>query len=490
MLTGAYSAGRFRSTGFPMMLRPPVLNRRRFLGLAALGGTALALPGHAFSQHLDGALAATFDADWWWGAFRELTLTALAAVPEVGGILSFFGGLFIPAHLFDSDDAQWRQYIEAVNRIVDEKLDDAIYLQVQASLAGFSRATRLFLSALETGDAQHIRSIIDALNVSFSASIAGFMLKGHEARLLPLFVPVANMHLGLLRQAVQQGRLRQFPPAVIVDYQNQLQASIVDYGQYYDDVVELQLQAAAKAHPHDAWEHRNEPLAAVYTLRSQLQGSLGDTRDCWPSFDTGLYPGEVKVHLDRELFSLLIGSYFDDSVAEPSRIVLPAPPTGPIRRITLQGYVFVDGLTVSYGPGQGPDGVDAVRVGGRGGAVFQHDDIVQRGHVRAVQVRNGYAVDTVALEYGDGSRSEQVGGDRGYPDPRPATRLAFPGHHLSSVIGFGTAAGYGGVLSGCMFGFQLDEPTAPVALDRQVRDRLQRVWPTGLHPALQDSPKG
>jgi len=110
--------------------------------------------------------------------------------------------------------------------------------------------------------------------------------------------------------------------------------------------------------------------------------------------------------------------------------------------------------------------------------------------VRAVQVRNGYAVDTVALEYGDGSRSEQVGGDRGYPDPRPATRLAFPGHHLSSVIGFGTAAGYGGVLSGCMFGFQLDEPTAPVALDRQVRDRLQRVWPAGLHPALQDSPKG
>lgn len=58
------------------------------------------------------------------------------------------------------------------------------------------------------------------------------------------------------------------------------------------------------------------------------------------------------------------------------------------------------------------------------------------------------------------------------------------------MIGFGTAAGYGGVLSGCMFGFQLDTPTAPVALDRQVRERLQRVWPVGLHPALRESAQG
>lgn len=63
-----------------MMLRPPVLNRRRFLGLAALGSTALSLFRHALAQHLDGALTATFDADWWWGAFRALTLKALAAV--------------------------------------------------------------------------------------------------------------------------------------------------------------------------------------------------------------------------------------------------------------------------------------------------------------------------------------------------------------------------------------------------------------------------
>jgi len=470
-----------------MMLRPPVLNRRRFLGLAALGGTGLALPTTSLAQHLEAAPTATFDGDWWWGAFRALTLKALAAVPEVGGILSFFGGLFIPTHLFDSEDAQWRQYIDAVNRIVDQKLDDAIYLQVQASLVGFTRTTRLFLSALQTGDAQHIRSVIDAMNVSFTASIQGFMLKGHEARLLPLFVPVANLHLGLLRQAVQQGHRRGFPAAVILDYQAQLQSGIADYGAYYDAVVEQQLQATAKAHPHDGGRHRNEPLASVYTLRSQLQISLGDMRDCWAYFDTARYPDAVQVRLDRELFSMLIGSYYDDRVPEPATVALPPPPTGPIRSITLQGYVFVDGLTLSYAAGQGPDRVDAVHVGGAGGAFFSIDDIVERGHVRAVLVQHGYAVDRLGLEYGDGTLSGTVG-NTGNQDP--AARLAFPGHHLSSVIGFGTAAGYGGVLSGCMFGFQLDEPSAPVALDRRVQDRLQRVWPSGLQAALRRSARG
>lgn len=470
-----------------MMHSPAVLNRRRFLGLAALAGTSLALPRHALAQHVDGALAGTFDADWWWGAFRSLTLKALAAVPEVGGILSFFGGLFIPGHLFDSDDAQWKQYVEAINRIVDEKIDDAIYLQVQASLVGFTRTTRLFLSALQSGDSQHIRSVIDAMNVAFTASIQGFMLKGHEARLLPLFVPVANLHLGLLRQAVQQGRKGGFPPAVILDYQQQLQANISDYGQYYDYVVELQLQAAAKAHPHDAWDHRNQPLAAVYTLRSQLQASLGDTRDCWAYFDTAQYPDVVQARLDRELFSMLIGSYYDNTVQEPMRVALPPPPTGPIRVITLQGFVFVDGLTLAYAAGQGPGHVDALHVGGSGGDAYRYHDIVQRGHIRAVLVRQGYAVDTLVLEYGDGGRTAEVGS---HGNSRPVTRLAFPDHHLSSVIGFGRAAGYGGVLSGCMFGFQLDTPTAPVALDRQVRERLQRVWPVGLQPALRDSGSG
>lgn len=446
-----------------------------------MGGVGLALPGHSWAQHTAGIPTSTFDADWWWAAFRAVTLKALAAVPDVGGILSFFGGLFIPTHVFESDDAQWRKYIEAVNQIVDDKIDDAIYLEVQASLTGFTRTTRLFLSALQTGDSEHIRDVIDAMNVAFTESMQGFMLKGHEARLLPLFVPVANLHLGLLRQAVQQGRKGGFPPAVVLDYQNQLQGNINDYGRYYDDVVELQLQAAAKAHPHDDAGDRNQPLAAVYTLRSSLQASLGDVRDCWAYFDTSKHPDAVQVRLDRELFSMLIGSYYDDTLPVPARLDLPPPPTGPIRSATLQGYVFVDGMTLTYTNGQGPRGIDAVHVGGSGGIASRYDDVVERGHVRAVLAKYGYAVDSVALEFGDGTRSEAVG-NPGTPDA--AIRLAYPGHHLSSVVGFGTAAGYGGVLSGCMFGFQLDEPTAPVALDDSVVDQLRRVWPLKLHPAL------
>lgn len=465
----------------------PVLDRRRFLALTLASGSYFALPRDARAQQPDGMLGDIGDANWWWDAFRDLTLVGLGSVPGAGGILSFFGGLFIPANPFDNQDKVWKEFIDAINRIVDQKIDDAIYLQVQASLTGFTRATGLFLSALDSGDAQHIRSVIDAMNVAFSTSIAGFMLKGHEGRLLPLFVPVANLHLGLLRQAVQQGRQRGFPPAVIQDYQQQLQASIIDYGKYYDDVVLLQLQAVAKAHPHDSEDNRNQPLAAVYTLRSQLQASLGDVRDCWAYFDTARYPDAVQVRLDRELFTMLIGSYYDDTVPVPMMVDLPPPPTGPIWRLTLQGHDLVDGLTLGYGDGFGPRGVDEVHVGGGGGDYRYYVDVIKRGNIRAVLVRYGYALNTLSVEFGDGSSSDEVGNDY---YRRPVTRLEFPGHHLSSVIGFGTASGYGGVLSGCMFGFQLDNQSAPGALDPWVRGRLQRVWPAGLQSALRDWGQG
>lgn len=465
----------------------PTLSRRGFIGLAAAGAAFAVLPPRSLAQHLDATLTAVFDADWWWGAFRSVTLMALGSVPLAGGVLSFFGALFIPTHLFDSEDAQWRRYIDAVNKIVDDKIDDAIYLQVQASLVGFTRTARLFVSALQTGDTQHIRTVIDSMNVAFTASMQGFMLREHEARLLPLFVPVANLHLGLLRQAVQLGRLEGYPPAVILDYQSQLQASIDDYGQYYDDVVLLQLQAAARTHPHDGGNNRNQPLAAVYELRSRLQASLGDTRDCWKYFDTERYPDAVKVLLNREVFSILVGSYFDDKVPEPTSVDLPEPPTGPIRGITLQGYVFVDGMTFSYAHGQGPGRVDQVRVGGMGGIPRRYDDIVERGHVRAVLVQHGYAVDSLALEYGDGTMTA-CSGDTGNQDR--TLRIAFSGHHLSSVVGFGTADGYGGVLSGCMFGFQLDEPSVPVALESGVLNQLQRALPGELRSGLPNHRSG
>lgn len=101
---------------------------------------------------------------------------------------------------------------------------------------------------------------------------------------------------------------------------------------------------------------------------------------------------------------------------------------------------------------------------------------MQRGHIRAVLVRYGYAVNMLALEFGDGSRSMPVGSDW-YEHQHPYTRLGFADHHLSSVLGFGTASGYGGVLSGCMFGFQLDDPCGRQPLDPILRSRLRQLSP-------------
>ncbi len=257
-------------------------------------------------------------------------------------------------------------------------------------------------------------------------------------------------------------------------------SALEDYGRYYDTTVALRLQQEVRGHPHDAYRQRSEPLAAVLQLRTQLQLSLGDVRDCWPWFDAQRHPGPVRPRLDREVFSPLLGSWYDDTQVMPSTLPTRSAPTGPIQVVRTGGFLFVDGLALGYADGQGPGGTSQTVIGGSGGRWNTIGNVVERGHIVAAEVRSGYAVNALNLEFGDGSQSSWVGdaGDGAVGAQR--TRVQLAGHRISSVMGFGTAAGYGGVLSGCVFGLQLLAMEAPATLDAGVRHHLRRVWPAML----------
>ncbi len=416
------------------------------------------------------------DPEFWYGAFRKLTLTGLDAIPGLGGILSGFGTFLLPLSLSDPEDARWRRFVDAINKITDEKIDTAIYNSVSAHLSGITRQLRIYKGALESGDQAHMRSVEDAMNVYMQGILPQFMEQGPRYRLLPLFAPAANIHLGLLRQAAQRARRNGETP-VADDYAKQLDECIEAYGHHYDTVLEEQLPKEISRHPHDHDKNRSQPWAAVLAWKSRQQLCHGDMRTCWSSFSERRYPDAVRPRLDREIFTPLFGSYYDCKRPFPDFLPSHNAPKGPITTVRIGGYNFVDGMELNYFPSHGPDDTDSTVIGGEGGEWISINDVGARKHITAIEVGSGYAVNQIRLTFGDGSKSAWVGGGR---PSDPATLHAFDGHRLSSVMGFGTAAGYGGVLSGCVFGFQLLEMQASHALGAPVRQHIESVWPQAL----------
>lgn len=452
-------------------------SRRTLLAssLAAAGGFALPALGWPAFPSATNATLDVAEPEFWYGAFRKLTLFGLSSAPGVGGVLSAFGGFLLPEHIEDPEDVRWRAYVKAVNKLIDAKIDDAVYNLVKADLAGITKQVRAHNKALESGDPIHIRSTEDAINVYLIGIMPRFMEQGPLFRLLPLFVPAANIHLGLLRQAAQRAR-RNGEARVADDYASQLDDYIHSYGGHYDRILADQLKEVGQQHPHDHQGSRNEPWAAVLALRSNIQISLGDVRDCWPYFSERQHPGASRPRLDRELLTPLLGSYYDCKQPFPTSLPSQPKPEGPIIGVGLGGYQFLDGMELRYGAGKGPGRVRKTVIGGTGGKWTQIEDIEQLQHIVAVDVGSGDAVNEIQLTFGDGSRSPRVGGGR----PSKVVRYAYDGHRLSSVMGFGTASGYGGALSGCVFGFQLLQMEAPMTVDEPLRRHLNEVWPQAL----------
>lgn len=453
-------------------------SRRTLLTSSAItaAGSLLPSPFAVAAPFTASAKPGPDDPEFWYGTFRQLTLAGLGLVPGLGGILSGFGAFLLPTSLTDPEDARWKRFVEAINKIVDAKIDTAIYNSVSAHLSGITRQLRIFKGALDSGDQAHMRSVENAMNVYMQGILPQFMEQGPKYRLLPLFAPAANIHLGLLRQAAQRARANG-ENKVADDYATQLNESIVSYGHHYDTVLEEQQQKEIKRHPHDHNKNRSQPWAAVLAWKSKQRLCHGDIRSCWPYFVERRVP-DKKPRLDREILTPLFGSYYD--CTRPFPDFLPShrsPPKGPITSVRIGGYNFVDGMELGYSPGHGPDRTNSTFVGGQGGKWISIADVEARKHITAVEVGSGFAVNQIRLTFGNGSNTAWVGGGR---PSDPATRHAFDGHRLSSVMGFGTAAGYGGVLSGCVFGFQLLEMEAPQELSAPVRQHLESVWPLAV----------
>lgn len=286
------------------------IERRRFLQASSAAGLGCLLAssanafsgvvdriGHPLSSSVASPAADTPTID----TIRALLLASLAKTdPVVGGFFAALGDFFIPT-AGEKPETLWQRYTDA-------KIEEAVINLVKADMAGLSDVARLYRDAVRDGDKDTIKTQSIAARTVFAQRLPAFQMSGHEVALLPCFALAATLELTLLRDMALTGKEIGLSDADVESVKEDLTQRIKRYSDY---VVESMEKAVAKTRSDNPHSNdpvgRNQPLSALLSLHKQMTLDVIDFYKTWPAFDARKYPNGVRVVLQRQVFSPVIG---------------------------------------------------------------------------------------------------------------------------------------------------------------------------------------
>ena len=378
-------------------------------------------------------------------AARVVVSTGLGQIPGVGFVLSALVNIFWPS----SKQDVWGEIKEKVEALIDEKISQLVYQNVQESLEGLKNNVDDYLWAVK--NAQTKTYISEKYNVAqgnFLQSLPHFQSKGYEVLLLPLFAQFANLYLSLLRDGILYGADWGWSEEIQQHNREQIIKTINDYSTYTDSTYSKGLDDVKKKAPSN--KHKTEPFNTVNNYVRQMTLTVMDFRNMWKYYDPVEYPKPVKVFLDREIYSDAVGT------ADNSTFSIPPAPTKPITKITVWAWDRIDACKLAYPQGGGPGGVtETARMGDKNGGssspphggVF---DLGKKGDVVKVKARSGDILNAWWLTFADGSTSNKLGGN--YPGGGDKT-FSYADEILSSIKIMGVSNFYGSA-DCAVFGFK------------------------------------
>jgi hypothetical protein len=377
---------------------------------------------------------------------QTILTTALNEVPEVGDILAGLVQLFWPA----TGENIWAGIEQQVAELIDEKLDQYTYSQVEQDLQGINNVVTDYLNTLKVSstDPQLLTKWI-AVNDQFldaqphfgnnldpDSQQGGNLSATDTVLLLPLVAQFATLHLAHLRDGVLYGTTWGMATADVAQYQTFLTKQIAAYIDYVDEIWQTGLGAAPSV--PNSTDHRTTMVFwALNNYVRSMQLNVRDSADLWPYLDPSVYPGPVgTIKLTREIFS------DPEGTADNSSIVLPNGPMAPITEVTCWGGSLVNAFQVSYGGVAGPV------MGAPGTSTIGRFTVTPDNPVVTVQGSAGDVPNWIMFGFQDGTTSAVVG------KPNAASfDWSFAGHILSSITVTGVSAFYG-TAECVVFGFR------------------------------------
>ncbi len=417
-------------------------------------------------------------------AAKVVISASLGKIPVVGFALSALVGIFWPASHVDV----WAEVKEKVEALVDQKISDLVYQQVQEDLKGLQNNMNEYLWAVKNSKVKtYISEKYNIVLGDFLQQLPHFQSQGYELPLLPLFAQFANMHLSLLRDGILYGADWGWTEEIQQHTREQIVDAVSSYIKYAEKVYSDGLEDTRKKAPSN--KHYTEPFNTVNRYVREMTLTVLDFKDMWKYFDPAKYPTPVKVYLSREIYSDALGTA-DDS----GGIKIPSPPEQPISAVEVWGWDRIDACRVTYPEGGGPGGVTRTeRMGNENGGssnpphggVF---DLSGTGPIVKVTARSTDILNAWWFTFKDGSTSNKLGGN--YPGGADYV-FTYPGEVLSSIKIMGVSYYYRSA-DCAVFGFKFEkESTLP---EPAVMLMMYAASPSAIEPeelaacvGLQDS---
>lgn len=381
-------------------------------------------------------------------AVRAVVIFGTGKIPEAGAIIAGIVEILWP----ESQADVWSEIKEKVEELIDKKLADYAYQQVQEYLAGLHNVLKDYTQALQHSQLNSAY-ISEKYNVAlghFEASQPHFMSHGYEVLLLPLLSNMANLHLALLQDGSRYGSGWGWTPETVTDIRTMLMDCVKSYGEWvenwykkgYDQVAVPQNstnpRAGGKDIPMLQWAARNK-----YVRGMTLQ--VKDIAFYWPYF-LRIRNGPVP-KLTREIYSDPQGIAIDN----PINIDTSVKPH--LTELSISGWDRIDAIQQAFG-GSALGARMGNQAGGsnnppRGwtGSISPSNPIIE------TSGRSGDIVNAMRLKFKDGSQTDLCGGN--YPGGS-SFAWNFDEEILSQVYITGRSSFYGS--SECaIFGFRFED---------------------------------
>lgn len=236
----------------------------------------------------------------------------LGEIPYIGSFLSMLLGLLWPK----SQEDVWNEILKKLEKLIDEKIDEAVYSLIKSKLPGLEEAQALYLQMVKTGDKQVISEQFIASNTVITAASSVFQNPDYEWLLLPLFGIFTHIHISLLREGVIYGKGWGWSEEVHKEYVTLTTTTIAQYINYLDAVAERQETKLKASAPTSPGQHMTDITNYWNKFGTLKTFYVNDVSEILKFMDPTIYPKPVsKKDMDfDDVYTPAVGTAddFDD----------------------------------------------------------------------------------------------------------------------------------------------------------------------------------
>ncbi|MBK5493203.1 insecticidal delta-endotoxin Cry8Ea1 family protein [Bacillus sp. TH13] len=418
------------------------------------------------------------------GLLSFIGLTALEAIPVVGGVLSsLVSMLFFPTKSSIDFQKIWEHLEKAINQIVDKKIEEALMSQLIQEIAGLANVLKEYRDAYDSYNGKKVFDIPDRLtpeeylvqvftsaNLLFIQRIPTFQNPKYDVLFLPFFVHVAEMHILLIRDAAIHGLEWGMDEEIHQKFKRNLKEIIDEYTSYLLKTYNKGLKEVSESELNDkdfpTTNNKNHYINTVrWNVINQYKRGMTltvfDFAYKWKYYQE-IYQNNIELNPFRTIYSDIAGSVYpyEKTTNEIDTIIKDhnLKYRGIFKRLQVNHAERLDSIQSSYI--QNNEIIDSERTGGTGGreSVLDIESPVKN---PLIQVNMWSELVPISLGFKFYNEKEKnIGGGSWWPNPHKFGAYQYVGNKVSSIMGFGkNATGGFNSLDAMVVGFKRDDYT-------------------------------